>query len=137
MEDCSTTSYIQAPSMNRYRRQALPSSASRNVSPACVGTSVRARREASSPAVGQGGTLMGDHATDVRHQLRDLLEYLVVDALQDIADRCAGLIVPDAVGVVDVSGAIGLAGLEVSLYTKLCHDGSEVACRVVHARYPR
>ena len=52
---------------------------------------------------------MRRHPLDIFHERDRLLENFAVDALQDVADRYACLTEVDAVRVVDVAVAVGVA----------------------------
>jgi hypothetical protein len=62
--------------------------------------------------------MLGDHF-DVVHDQLGVLENVVVDALQDVADRCAALPTGYNVGVVDVALGPHMTLLELSHDLKL------------------
>ena len=68
-------------------------------------------------------------ALDVFHQGGRVLENVVIDALVNVADPHPRLIVPGAIGVIDVPGAVGLGINKIGPHVEKGGDVSDV----VHA----
>ena len=64
----------------------------------------------------QGGERVIGHALDVFHQFERFPEDMGIDALVDVADADAGLVVPGAICVIDMAGAVGLRVDEVGAH---------------------
>ena len=69
---------------------------------------------------------MGGDAVDVLHQRRRVLENFVINALENVPDGRASLIIDDGVGVIDVTVAVRFGVAELAANLELAGDGAQV-----------
>jgi len=69
---------------------------------------------------------VGGDAVDVLHQRRRVLENFVINALENVPDGRASLIIDDGVGVIDVTVAVRFGVAELAANLELAGDGAQV-----------
>jgi type IV secretory pathway TrbL component len=66
---------------------------------------------------------------DVFHQLHRVFENVVIDALMNVAQALARDVIPGAVGVIDVTRAVGIGVHEVGTHVKECGNVTKIVHR--------
>src|ERR1043166_9849601 len=103
-----------------------------------LAVSCRDKRQSAAAGVGFSAKFACNMCGDtlhILHQLQRLLEYIRVDPLKDIAQWCAGLTEMSAIGVVDVTVAVGRGAEELALNSERARHGAAIRGRTPGPRF--